>query len=369
MELEFDKEIDGLLRSSKPRDATGASLTSASAAVNHLDVDEVAAFAENAVPGPARLAYVNHVADCESCRQRLAFAASLAPEIEIESKAAAPAAIESVPWYRQLFRTPGLAVALGALVIAFGGAFIYMILPGGSESNVAAVIDTNRSAVSHGPSDPVATEEFSGATANTSVNSAVNTMAAARPAMNSNMAAPGPVVSANTAARQDTFSLDGAEGDLKKSPAAPPPPPAAAASTADSVTVGAPLPEAKSDDRKRAAAEREISVAQVQQDRSRQALLDSPKMKTGPSRAQTQTQSQIQNLPRVEPLPSRRVRGRTFTRRDGIWYDAAFGGQPTIGVRRGTDAFRSLDGGLRDIASSLDGVVVAVWKGKAYRIQ
>ncbi|MBA3769988.1 MAG: hypothetical protein H0X08_05750 [Blastocatellia bacterium] len=72
---------------------------------------------------------------------------------------------------------------------------------------------------------------------------------------------------------------------------------------------------------------------------------------------------------RLEPSPSRRISGRTFNRRDGAWYDAAFRGQPTTDVKRGTDAFRKLDGTLRNIANSLDGVVVVVWKARAYRIQ
>ena len=65
----------------------------------------------------------------------------------------------------------------------------------------------------------------------------------------------------------------------------------------------------------------------------------------------------------------RQVSGKTFERKQGVWYDTAFQGHPTINVRRGTEAYRKLDSGLRTIAESLDGTVVIVWGSKAYRFQ
>jgi len=63
------------------------------------------------------------------------------------------------------------------------------------------------------------------------------------------------------------------------------------------------------------------------------------------------------------------VGGRSFNNRDGAWYDTGYHGQSTINIGRGTEEFKKLDGGLRSIANNLGGVVVVVWKGKAYRIQ
>ena len=36
---------------------------------------------------------------------------------------------------------------------------------------------------------------------------------------------------------------------------------------------------------------------------------------------------------------------------------------------RGSDEYKKLDGGLKDIAEKLDGIVIVVWKNKGYRIQ
>jgi hypothetical protein len=61
--------------------------------------------------------------------------------------------------------------------------------------------------------------------------------------------------------------------------------------------------------------------------------------------------------------------GRTFERKQNVWYDTAYQGRPTINVRRGTAEFNRLDAGLRSIANSLPGTIVVVWGAKAYRIQ
>jgi hypothetical protein len=83
MKPEFDREIDALLRSraggerlrgvhSTARDESRAS---------HLDADELAAFAENAMPDAARTRYSAHLADCDDCRRtatQIALAANIA---------------------------------------------------------------------------------------------------------------------------------------------------------------------------------------------------------------------------------------------------------------------------------------------------
>jgi hypothetical protein len=100
----------------------------------------------------------------------------------------------------------------------------------------------------------------------------------------------------------------------------------------------------------------------------------------GPMRNESQYQRQMESLERKRAAPKtasrdeessgrRAVGGRTFERKQGVWYDVAYQGRPTINVRRGTAEFERLDGGLRSIANSLTGTVVVVWGAKAYRIQ
>jgi hypothetical protein len=66
---------------------------------------------------------------------------------------------------------------------------------------------------------------------------------------------------------------------------------------------------------------------------------------------------------------TRAVGGKTFERKQGVWYDVAYQGRPTINIRRGSAEFNKLDAGLKSIANSLSGTAVIVWGAKAYRVQ
>ena len=77
MELEFDKEIDAILR--KARDGVAVASTTGP----HLDADTIAAFAENALPDKAKLLYVEHFADCDSCRKQLSFVMQMSNEAAV----------------------------------------------------------------------------------------------------------------------------------------------------------------------------------------------------------------------------------------------------------------------------------------------
>ena len=107
---------------------------------------------------------------------------------------------------------------------------------------------------------------------------------------------------------------------------------------------------------------------------------------SGPMRNETQYNRQLENLDRAREADKKKARaaatgteeagsgrrvvgGRTFEKKQGVWYDVAYSGRPTINVQRGTAEFSRLDGGLRSIANSLSGTIVVVWGAKAYRIQ
>ena len=72
MEVEFDKEIDSLLRQAA-REGEFAFTNPQSQIANpqsvHLDADEISAFAENALPQKARVNAMEHLAECMRCRK------------------------------------------------------------------------------------------------------------------------------------------------------------------------------------------------------------------------------------------------------------------------------------------------------------
>ncbi|HEX2641092.1 MAG TPA: zf-HC2 domain-containing protein, partial [Pyrinomonadaceae bacterium] len=170
MELDFDKEIDALLRKAR-RDSPAGQGAPAS---RHLDADELSAFAENAVPESSRAFYFSHLADCDSCRRTLvelnALNADAAPAAASESATAAGAA--EIPWWKRLFAMPNLAYAMGVLVLLFSGMTGYLVFqrgPASGESQLARVTD-NRETYSTISNANAAAPMVSNA-ANTSTNS------------------------------------------------------------------------------------------------------------------------------------------------------------------------------------------------------
>jgi hypothetical protein len=69
---------------------------------------------------------------------------------------------------------------------------------------------------------------------------------------------------------------------------------------------------------------------------------------------------------------TRSVAGRQFRRQNGVWVDTAYqSGRATIDVARSSEQYRALvadEPEIRKIADQLDGEVIVVWKGKAYKI-
>jgi len=381
MELEFDKEIDAILQKARPDRGVlvGDEPHDEPKSKEHLDADVIAAFAENALPENARLLYVEHFADCDRCRKQLSFAMQMNAASE---NRIAPAVSESetnkiIPWYQRIFRLPNLAVGMGALVLVFGGLLGFLVLQRSGDSNAtisqvtkpeekresAVSLSQNSDAIPTPSEVPMMAANAASVSANTSANAAAINRGDAeneKPAsVMSNAAAKAPDA-------ENNFSLDGQDADdlrAAKKPAA------AAPAPADSAASGV----AAERDEKKATAEalksndkdRTALAKRKMEDRSFSRDAPPPPGKViGPMRSQNQSnQSNVGQM-----SVTRTVSGKTFANRDGAWYDSAYANQSTINIRRGTSEYKKLDSGLRNIADTLGGTVVVVWKSKAYRI-
>lgn len=375
MELQFDKEIDAILRRSQAGVASGVTPSGA-----HLDADAVAAFVEGALPDKSKRLYMEHFADCGGCRklltQSILMNQTAAPEAAIAAEVVPAAA---VPWYSKLFRTPNLAMAMGALVLTFGGVLGYLVLQNRDSQNatVSQVADQQR------PADPYSIGGAAANTANTSAaaNTASNTAAAPfntpPPSIPNTGTAPSVTLDGRSA--DDTFAVAQPEAAKPiEQPAStttasepkPPPPPPVFADREQPGAVGGVVAEEKVNDSKDEDTVLAAKKKVAGEDRGRRDMPAAP-AKSGPARAAgpVQMQSNQVNSNVVEMSVTRKVSGRTFENRNGAWYDRKYSGQATTNVRRGTDDFNKLDSGLRKIANELGGVVVVVWKYKAYRIQ
>ena len=84
-----DAQIDVLLRRYARKSPTNAT-------TEHLDADELNAFAEGSLPAAARARYVSHLLDCDNCRQ-------IVSQLTISSGAIVGAESSSRNWIVRLF--------------------------------------------------------------------------------------------------------------------------------------------------------------------------------------------------------------------------------------------------------------------------
>jgi hypothetical protein len=370
MEFEFDREMDALLRKA------GAAMPRASGetTASHLDADAVAGFAENALPAAARMQYMTHLADCDSCRNTLSnvIALNTAAEPEAAPSVAAAARERSVPWYRAVFRAPGLAYAMGGMILLFSGFIAYV----GVQN--FGTIDRASESVREAPAESEVVRTSSAADANAETSATDGEVSVETGLDKSEIGirevdiARAPVVAATP--------LPDERRGLALSEQMPPP---AAEAYADAARPAGELAasnvaKAAADDDAERRKEAELMAARQQQAPIAGAP---PAVQAGPSRRDMQRDNRVLGATEpterarrpddatAEETTTREVGGKTFEQRDKVWYDKAYAGQPTTTVRRGSAAYLRLDGALRSITDSLRGTVVVVWQGTAYRIQ
>lgn len=387
MELEFDKEIDALMR----KGLTGRGVMAGDTPKDHLDADELSAFAENTMPDRTRAVYMRHLADCDECRKILSNLIFLNAEAEPERSAAAVVSETdaNIPWYRRLFIFPNLAYVMGGLVVVFGGLLAVSVFQSGNGRDSTAVSQITDDQY---PSASKAAEDLgSSAPSSNSANAASNTFT-----FNQNSLAASNTATSSTpeislgqgsalSSRIDENAIEEKkneetgkggerEADVQPSAAAPAPPPAKSlpinGRKVDDLRLQAPLSDKPASMAKDQVSPDGGSAGLIKTDENAQKMKQAASARdaelakeTNVARKMSRSES---NLP---DNTSRRVGGKDFRSRNGAWYDSAYRGQATTNVGRGTEDYRKLDRGLRNIAESLDGVVVVVWKEKAFRIQ
>jgi hypothetical protein len=412
----FDKEIDSLLRrgtrgagaEARVWDGGGAAPSSAP---EHLDADELNAFAEGALPAASRLAAVSHLADCDECRGlviSLRGASGIGNDLETRAAAMLPETAQAAgwrEWLASLFAPRVLRYAAPALALCLVAAVSFVALRSRHDNGrPAAQLAQNDGAHDNTPD----TQESAGTSGNPQTANA-NVSIISNSTTNS---APRNLTTANTSANQsgkEMYAKDapgGAAVSETKSVAADTPPPPAIAEAAGGVAASAPKPApvetvevAKTDKEKSARADAPIDEVtlneQPQQTRlSNQARGMEPQMPDG---ARNQKRGEVNNasnsvgsragLAKDSPregrdkaergpgsAPARRARpsederarsdddsnlrieetrsaaGHRFRREGGAWVDVNYkSSMSSTGVRRGTDAYRALVADLPEL--------------------
>jgi hypothetical protein len=385
MNLDFDKEMDFLLRNALRQDG----FASKSVDAEHLDADALAAFAENALPEAARTQYVRHLADCDDCRAILSNLILLNEDEEPATTVETTAVAVRPSWGESLARLvalPNLGYATAALTVLLIGTFAFVTLFNRQEAQVAKAPPPEVETVAMSEKRPPAPaaperreeqevaaaqepspEELANAntaatpeeqpTPNTGVENLPPSVRATRGENTSNRS----VVSETTVARNQTANTAVA---LSTTPA-PVPQLAAPVAQAESGVENSELAKkpVDTDDKDKELRAREGETVAL----SEPSPADAAEERSAPKKRA----STVAGLAREkQSLATRTVGGKTFQKVGGVWTDSAYNSQSVTAISRSSDAYKNLDSSVRSIAENFRGEsVIIVSQGKAYRIR
>ena len=403
-----DSEIDVLLRRYAK---VGNSVKSG----DHLDADELNAFAARALPAAARSHYLSHLAGCDECRRAVTELAAASGRLEPLAVPASQSVVES--WWHKIgavFAPSRLRYAAFAAILVAVAGIGYTVWRQSNESPRVLIAPVER------PSEK---------------GKSPGTLQAESPTESSGAPQQSPAIAKTIP--QPTLAPF-VDRKLPESTAANPPPPpkpadnlvqnekASSSSTIGGATVGsanaaapsyAPAPSveteradnrsreqrnlglmngpqrgelleknkamddrsrgndvAKTRDEDRARSETDQPVAKEESKDEEPAARkrSGSKPATLASRSVTVRQEEAKSDKAGPPAEAdtRTVGGRKFKRQGNEWVDVKL--KPSMlvtSISRGSEDFEKLDSGLRSISQQFSGPFVVVWKGKAYRIQ
>jgi hypothetical protein len=382
MKQETNNEIDLLLRRLGRR--TDAELQSDE---NHLDADELSSYAENALPSAARARYTEHIADCSRCRELVVQLSSSVGLINAEEavRVGEPSGLKK--FLASLFSPMVLryaAPALGVLVVMIIG-FVVMRRDRMAESVVQVRAPEQKTGAL--PKTEETSAGFVGELADKTQGSPTPAAEGRIANKQSPQDQPAPPPNAPPAVTVTTEAKPAEPASTpERQPVANEPPPAAklGASSDAAKTVEVQAKKETIDNRSVAQQEREKN-AELAKGESRRAEETGAAPASRPAKAKDDSFSSLSSA-RARPklkrdgvdkdeneADTRSVAGRHFRKQRGIWIDTAYETPMNLTtLTRGSEQFRALvadEPAIKSIADQLDGEIIVVWKGLAYRIR
>ncbi len=395
MKQAHNNEINSLLRSlARGREEAAWQSGSESGdaervASDHLDADELNSYAEGVAPAPARARYTEHLSDCEACR---GIVISLTQAAGAANRYDVPEQQGGLSFWQKLaalFSPPVLRYAVPALVLTavIGVGFLAV-----QQQRRTQLVARNEPAVTTPPS----TQNDNVAALNATPEPQSTFHNAPQSENNSGSASErSALLDDKTQAREEQLKPE--SGLTQLMPRKDSAQPADGASVAESrpyalePKAAAPPPPApllgaeKSTElaKERPAKREDQARDQDEAFRNKSDDLGGPnrsRNNTAPSTSQRSAgvmggrgPSGTDKSKKAGEVETRTVVGRHFTREADAWVDTAYeSSRPTVKVSRSSEQFRALvadEPGIRTIAEQLSGVVIVVWKSRAYRIQ
>jgi hypothetical protein len=403
MSKEAKNEIDLMLRQLGRRD--GAVYSDE----QHLDADELNSYVANALPSAARARYMEHLADCASCRRLVAqLSAAQGPVVVPHTESiTAPSGIKQ--FLASLLSPMVLRYAvpaLGVIVVMVVSVVMWrresapdslarivqtdqkkseVVLPSGSpESTVEGFVqqDPGHPAELPAPKASSLRGESAGAAAGTHTEQSTaapvtaNEPPAATPetrVYDSVTVAPAKVAPAEEedAQRRADSEKKKAIEDVKREKLAE-----VTVKQRDELNKAQQPQQTQASAESARAAAPSVSVARVAKSGETTGAGEraqrSPKEGRGEV-ADKAARRDYEAKDKNDVAPeTRSIAGRRFRKSGNVWIDTAYSSQQTVTYARGSEQYRALVGDepeIRQIAEQLDGEFIVVWKGRAYRIR
>jgi hypothetical protein len=409
--------MDVLMR----RYAKGARGTSVS--IDHLDADELNAFAEGVLPAATRSRYVSHLADCDDCRTIVSQLTMAAGTI---AQAPASESFQKRSWWQgfgALLSAPTLRYAASAVVLLAVVGIAFVVWRENAERRNSSLVARNEpsAAQAEAASSPPAgsvSQAFSEPAVHDAQNRVQPTPGASlgkegesttfdAPASKAAKDAPAPTESTIIASDRGLKAPPRAES----TPSYAPPPPVdnyrvdarqreqtqqvqqQQTNVAGNVQHGGPrrnesnekykglddrartveLAKSRDEDSTRAGANQPTTTENKQELSTVQARPGSGGITSvpgSPPKVTSEEARKADKTGRAQSDETTSVGGRKFRRIGNVWVDLKFKSSMSLmTVSRASGDFAALDSKLRSIAQQLGGEVIVVWKGKAYRIR
>jgi len=391
MKQETNNEMDLLLRRLGRR--PDIPVSDANGDVDHLDADELNAYAENVLPAAARARYTEHLAECARCRDLIVQLSSSAGVPVVEPvKAVEPSGLRK--FLASLFSPMVLRYAvpaLGLILVAVIGLFVSRQKQSDGDSIAQKTeAPASRPFVSPTTPEPAApasqlydqqSKEDVPAKQAQSSGSPENQSAAAVPAAppappivdessrddlakkaQQPVATEAPVTAAPKPidTREQQAKTEAREEAAQARAANEPPAEKAKAAETDKVKV-------RVEDRKAAEVEPARSAPSVNTTGAFGGSV------AGAARTRGQRDDAVASDKDKNDAETRTVAGRRFRKQDGVWTDTAYNSSRSpVNLTRGSEQYRALiadEPGIKTIADQLDGEIIVVWKGHTYRIR
>jgi hypothetical protein len=374
MKQETNNEMDLLLRRLGRRD-------DAAVPEDHLDVDELSAYAENALPATARARYTMHLAECSRCRSLVAQLSSSAGVVAATDTAAIPEPSGFRKFLASLFTPMVLryaAPALGLILVAVIG---FTVLRRNQAERYVA-----QNTASDARQQPVASPEatsvyrFDYGVSNTAPSPGQvdeerkEKNQPAQPAPPPNTA---PAVTSVEADVSKDKAVAQAKPEEQTATAANEPPPPA--KTAPAATPEQSPRAAETESAKNEVKVQPVARPQTQERQLQGARDDKDSFARAKKPAATATVAAAGSGAKMADgvadttAETRTVAGRRFRKQSGVWVDTAYdSSKDAVTLSRGSEQYRALvadEPSIKTIADQLDGEIIVVWKGHTYRIR